>query len=118
MTDAITRSTEFDAKQMRIAALLAAHNLDALLIQRVSSFAWATCGAASYVNTAVANGSASLLITPTNRYVITDNIEATRLQQEEQLEAQGWEFHIAPWYETNEAIAQLTHGLKLAADQP
>ena len=118
MTDAITHSTEFDAKQMRIAALLAAHNLDTLLIQRVSSFAWATCGAASYVNTAVANGSASLLITPTNRYVITDNIEATRLQQEEQLEAQGWEFHTTPWYETNEAIAQLTHGLKLAADQP
>src|SRR5512141_39130 len=118
MTDAITRSTEFDAKQMRIVALLAAHNLDALLIQRVGSFAWATCGAASYVNTAVANGSASLLITPTNRYVITDNIEAPRLQQEEQLEAQGWEFRIAPWYETNEAIAQLTHGLMLAADQP
>ncbi len=118
MTDATAHSTEFDAKQTRIAVLLAAHDLDALLIQRVSSFAWATCGAASYVNTAVANGVASLLVTPTNRYVITDNIEATRLQQEEQLEAQGWEFRIAPWYETHDTIAELTRGLKLAADSP
>ena len=118
MTDATTDSTEFDTKQTRIHALLAAHHLDALLLQRVSSFAWATCGAASYVNTAVTYGAASLLITPAGRYVITDNIEATRLKQEEQLEAQGWEFHIAPWYETNDAIARLTQGLKLAADSP
>jgi Xaa-Pro aminopeptidase len=118
MTDATTHSTEFDAKQTRIAALLAAHDLDALLIQRVSSFAWATCGAASYINTATTNGVASLLITPTGRYVIADNIEATRLKQEEQLDAQDWEFHIAPWYETHDTIAELARGLKLAADNP
>ena len=118
ITNVTTYSTEFDTKQTRIRALLAAHQLDALLLQRVSSFAWATCGASSYVNTATTDGAASLLITPTGRYVITDNIEATRLKQEEQLEAQGWEFHIAPWHETNGAIAKLTSGLKWAADSP
>ena len=62
--------------------LLAKHHLEALLLQRVSSFAWATCGAASYINTAATTGDASLLITPSGRYVLTNNIEAPRLEQE------------------------------------
>jgi antitoxin VapB len=110
--------TEFDQKQNRILALLEERGLDALVLQRVSSFAWATCGAASYVNTATTDGAASLLITPMGRYVITNNIEAIRLEQEEQLAAQGWEFRVAPWHTTNDAIAQLTRGLKLGADGP
>ncbi len=108
--------TELDLKLDRIKNLLAQYRLDAVVLQRVSSFAWATCGAASYVNTATTNGAASLLITPMGRYVIVDNIEATRLKQEERLEAQGWEFRVAPWYEANDAIARLTRGLNLAAD--
>jgi antitoxin VapB len=108
--------TEFNQKQDRIQALLAKHELDALLLQRVSSFAWATCGAASYVNTATTNGEAVLLITSSDRRLITNNIEATRLEQEEKLTAQGWEFHVAPWHETQDAVAQLAQGLRLGAD--
>ncbi len=108
--------TEFNEKQKRIRDVLATHHLDAMVLRSVSSFAWATCGAASYVNTATTNGAGSLLITSSSRYVIVDNIEATRLKQEEQLEAQGWEFHVVPWYETNDTIAELTRGLKLSAD--
>ena len=54
--------TEFDIKQSQLQALLQRHNLDGLLLQKVSSFAWATCGAASYVNTATTNGAGSLLV--------------------------------------------------------
>ncbi|MBI4790877.1 MAG: M24 family metallopeptidase [Chloroflexi bacterium] len=107
---------EFESKHARLQSLLAAHHLDALLLQRASSFAWATCGASSYINTASSVGEASILITPTGRYIITNNIEAPRLELEEQLAAQGWEFRVAPWYGTNHAIAELTRGLKLAAD--
>jgi Xaa-Pro aminopeptidase len=89
-------ANEFSQKQNRIQALLAEHKLDALLLRRVSSFAWATCGAASYVNTATTNGEAALLITPSGQYLITNNIEATRLEQEEELAAQGWEFRAVP----------------------
>ena len=108
--------TEFDLKQDRLRALLAERHLDALLLQRASSFAWATCGAASYINTAATNGEASLLVTPSAHYLITNNIEATRLRQEEQLEAQGWEFRIAPWHAAQTAVAELTRGLKLGCD--
>jgi Xaa-Pro aminopeptidase len=108
---------EFDVKQERIQSLLAANHLDALVLQRVSSFAWATCGGASYVNTAASDGASSLLLTPAGRYVITNNIEAPRLEQEENL-TQNWEVRIAPWYKTNDAIAELTHGMRLGADAP
>ena len=67
---------DFDNKQDRIQALLEERQLDALLLQRVSSFAWATCGAASYVNTATTTGEATLLVTPSGRHLITNNIEA------------------------------------------
>ena len=109
---------EFNQKQDRIQVLLAERKLGALLLRRVSSFAWATCGAASYVNTATTNGEAALLITPSGRRLITSNIEATRLEQEEKLAAQGWEFRVAPWHEAQDAVAELTQGLRLGADVP
>lgn len=110
--------TEFSQKQDRIQALLAERKLDALLLRRVSSFAWATCGAASYVNTATTNGEAALLMTSPGRYLVTNNIEATRLEQEEKLAAQGWEFRVVPWHETQESVAELARGLRLGADGP
>ena len=108
--------TELEVKLGRIWDLLKQHDADALLLQRVENFAWATCGAASYVNLASSTGAASLLFTPAGRWILTDNIEAGRLQQEERLQEQGWEFRIAPWYEDNQAVAELTRGLALAAD--
>ena len=107
---------ELDLKLKRIYGLLTKFDLDALLLQRSSNFAWATCGAASYINTADLMGNASLLITPTRRYVLTDNIEAARLIKEEGLEDQGWEFVISQWYEQKSNISELTHGMKLGAD--
>jgi Xaa-Pro aminopeptidase len=109
---------EFETKQERIQGLLDARGLDALLLQRVSSFAWATCGASSYVNTATTTGEATLLITRADRHVITNNIEATRLRGEEKLVEQGWQFHIAPWHEAPETVAQLAQGLELGSDGP
>jgi len=110
--------TEFDTQQARLQALLTAHHLDALFLQRVSSFAWATCGADSHINTADRHGVASLLITPTRRYLITNNIERTRLEHEQKLAEQDWEFQVAPWHQSHNAVAELTRGLRLGADDP
>jgi Xaa-Pro aminopeptidase len=106
----------FDQKQQAIKALLDQHGLDALLLRKASSFAWATHGASSYINTASTYGEATLLITPAGRYLIANNIEATRLEKEEGLKVQGWEFMISPWYAGSTAVADLTAGLKLGAD--
>jgi len=110
--------SEFSKKQERIQQLLEQNDLDALLLKNVSSFAWATCGAASYVNTAATEGAAALLITPAGQYVISNNIEATRLEQEEGLAEQGWQFRVGPWYEAEQHVAELTQGLRLGSDSP
>jgi Xaa-Pro aminopeptidase len=110
--------SEFEQKQAVIQALLEKHHLDALLLKKTSSFAWATCGAASYINTASTYGEAQLLISRSGRYLITNNIEITRLEKEQGLNRKDWEFCIAPWYQENPALAKLTSGLRLGADAP
>jgi Xaa-Pro aminopeptidase len=108
--------SEFIQKQIAIQEFLANHGCDALILQKVSSFAWATCGAASYINTATADGTGSLLITPQGRYLITTNIEAPRFADEERLVEQGWELRPYPWHETSGTISELSRGFRLAAD--
>ena len=107
---------EFLFKQDKLHRLLAEKRLDALLLNRVSSFAWATCGAPSYVGVAATDGVASLLITPSHNYLITNNIEAARLEKEEALGTQGWEFQVQPWFETSDAVTRLAGGMKLGTD--
>lgn len=107
---------EQEQKLERIRSWMADRKLGALFLQRVSSFAWATCGAASYINTASTEGEASVLITTDRQYILTNNIEAPRLEQEEKLAEQGWDFHITPWYTPGETVTGLTRGLSLASD--
>jgi Xaa-Pro aminopeptidase len=111
-------NSEFQAKISILRRLLGKHKADALLLRRVSSFAWATCGATSYVNTATSEGAASLLITAEHLYLVTNNIEAPRLEQEEKLGEQGWKMHVSAWETPMAGLQFLTAGLKLASDVP
>lgn len=109
---------ELKEKDKRVKALMEEKELDALLIERTSNFAWYTAGAATFVNIAAEKGVGSLLITPEKKYVITNNIEASRLGDEEGLREQGYEFAVGNWWEPHGAVAQLTEGMKLGADGP
>lgn len=109
---------EIETKREQMRALLQSRGLDALLLQRVSSFAWATGGQASYVNTASSDGIGSVLLTPSGNYIITNTIEAPRLDKEYRLKDQGWEIKIAPWHQANTIAADLTRGMKVGADMP
>lgn len=108
--------TEFNTKLERIRNLLDASNLDGILLRRSDNFAWATCGADSHINTADSMGIASLLVTKSSHFVITNNIEATRLMQEEGLAEQGWASQVSSWCEGDSQLAKLTNGMKLGAD--
>lgn len=110
--------TEQEQKDGRVRELLARRGLDGLLLRRASSFAWATCGAASYINTASDYGEATLLYTPDRRCVISNNIEAPRLSQEEGLAARGWEFVTGDWYAPEDLVGETTRGMRLGADYP
>ncbi len=114
-----TTQSEWAFKLDRVRNLLEKYQADGLLLRRVSSFAWATCGAASYVNTAVSEGGSSLLITRDTCRLATTNIEAPRLEHEEALASQGWEFSVSPWSDPQPAfLAKLVKGLKLISDVP
>lgn len=109
---------EFQYKIALMRDLIDQHAVDGLLLRRVSSFAWATCGAASYVNTATTEGAASLLVTREDCFLITNNIEAPRLENEGHLAEQGWTFCISHWTSPMTELNRLTAGLKLIADVP
>jgi antitoxin VapB len=110
--------SEFEQKMAAAEALLRSQHLDALVLKRVSSVAWATCGAPTHVNTAAETGVATLVIKPSERHLITSRIEAPRLEMEEGLARQGWTFHVGNWYEGDKALAQLTVNGRAGADVP
>lgn len=107
-----------ETKQRWVRTFMEEQALDALLLRRVSSFAWYTGGASSYVNTASDFGAASLLITDRGDYVLTNNIEATRLEGEELLAGKGFDIIAPRWYRGADPALELTRGLRLGADVP
>ena len=108
--------SEFDHKIEQIRALLQEKKLDAMLLQRFSSMAWVTCGADFHINTAASDGSASLLVTPQDLTVFTNNIEASRLEVEEGLGDQGWKFEVAPWYASENPLSHFMGNMKIGTD--
>jgi Xaa-Pro aminopeptidase len=109
---------EFQTKIKSLRSLLDQHAVDGLLLRRTSSFAWATCGAASYVNIASTEGASALLITRDHLFLATNNIEVPRLELEEGLAEQGWEMVISSWETPLAGLQRLAPGLKLVSDVP
>jgi Xaa-Pro aminopeptidase len=101
---------------LQIRGFMQAQAIDALVLRQVSSFAWATGGHRSYVNTASSNGIGTLVITPDEQIVVTNMIEAPRLDQEEGLGAAGWKLRVAPWYKPDDTVGRLIAGKRTGAD--
>jgi hypothetical protein len=57
-----------------------------------------------------------LLITLDKQFLITNNIEAVRLEKEEGLASQGWDFRVVPWFETNAFLQEEMSALKVGTD--
>ncbi len=103
-------------KLSRVRDLMQAHKVDSLLFNRSANFAWLSDGAASSINLATDFGAASLLVTTDNQYVIADNVETPRLQQEEELD--GWEFITGQWHEGRAPLVNKVARGRLGADSP
>ena len=108
--------SELETKLNQIHHLLDAHHVDALLAAPGKQFCLGHRRQVLLHQHRSSTGLGSLLITRDRRYVITTNIEEPRLAQEEGLLADGWEFVASPWYEGGDPVADLTRGLRLAAD--
>ena len=96
-------SDEMKEKERRVKEFLRSKNLKALLLKRQANFSWMTCGGINLVGITTEMGATSLLITENSKFVISNNIEAPRMIEEESLEEQGFAVKIFPWYEDQEA---------------
>jgi len=113
------KSAELTLKLDRLAAWLAANELDGVALSRGDNFAWLGCGADNLVNYAGEVGVATLLATSNGITLVTNNIEADRLVAEELcgIELAGVESH--PWHKPtgrDEIIARLTDSKRYASD--
>jgi Xaa-Pro aminopeptidase len=108
---------ELREKEKRVRGLLAARNLDAVLLTRLSNFSWFTGGRDCSIFYGGEQGEAKLLITHTAKYVIAPNVEAARLAEEEDLEKQGFEFRIEPWWQLGEKLQAEIRNLHWGADR-
>lgn len=109
---------ELDVKLAGMQRLLEERQLEAIWLRRSSSFAWATCGGEAHINVASTEGIASLLVTRSERFLLTNNIEIHRLEQEEGLAGQGWQPLVSPWYAAQDHVARLVGKSALGSDLP
>ncbi len=105
----MTRQEEVQTKLERVGRFLEQHSLSAMVLSTQANFAWVTGGGDNHVAAATDNGVAHLVITPSEQHVVTTNIEAGRIQDEELRDLIGFTMHATPWQEdqTAQIIADL-----------
>jgi Xaa-Pro dipeptidase len=111
---------EIKEKERRARAFLEQKGLSGLLLKRQANFSWMTCGGLNLVGITTELGAASLLITSGAKFVISNNIEAPRVIEEEKLEEQGFIVKSFPWHEDHEVylIKELAGEGQLGSDAP
>ncbi len=77
------RADEVALKIERVRALMRDEELEAVVLGGATNFSWITAGGDDVVALASERGVASVVITEDGAYVLTDNIEAGRLAEEE-----------------------------------
>jgi Xaa-Pro dipeptidase len=96
--------------------LMDERGLGALLLSRPANFAWYTGGADNRVDHGDPVGVASVLVTTDDAYVLTNNIEAPRMREEQTPEIEVVEH---PWHEEPAALLrELTGGAGVGTDFP
>lgn len=91
----------------------------ALLLRGTDWFAWATAGASHTVLLTAETGVAQVLVTAEDAWVLTDEIEAQRLRDEEL--PTNFHLHVNPWADIAEReslIREATDGGQLLSDRP
>lgn len=98
----MAKRNELQEKERRVRDFLRSKGLKALLLKRQANFSWITCGGLNLVGIATEMGATSVLITENSKFVISNNIEAPRMIEEEGLEKQGFTLRTFSWYEDRE----------------
>ncbi|RPI10905.1 MAG: peptidase M24 [Zetaproteobacteria bacterium] len=99
----MTRAAEVAEKDRRVRDLLQRKGLKGLLLKRQANFSWMTAGGINLIGIATEMGGTTLLVTEGAKYVLTNNIEASRMIEEEEVERLGFQVRTYPWYDDREA---------------
>src|ERR687894_1796352 len=94
--------------------LMDEHGVGAFLLSSPANFAWYTGGADNRVDHGDPVGVASVLVTTDDAYVLTNNIEAPRMREEQTPEMEVVEH---PWHqESTELLRELTGDASMVTD--
>jgi Xaa-Pro aminopeptidase len=100
-------------------AALAQAGAGAIRLRGTDWFAWVTAGGSNAVLLAADTGVAEVLVSDNDACVLTDEIEADRLRDEEI--APGFSFHIEPWAEPElreRYVLEVAAGRPVLSDRP
>lgn len=111
---------EIKEKEKRVREFLRLRGLRALLLKRQANFSWMTGGGLNLVGIATEVGIAALLLTEDSKFLISNNIEAPRMIEEEGLEKKGFIIKTFPWYEEQEVsvVKELAGDGPVGSDVP
>ena len=105
-----------EARCEKLRGLMEQAGAGGILLRRPANFAWYTGGADNRVDRGDEFGVAAILVTRDAEYVVSDNIEATRMREEETPNLEGAEH---PWYKGPEdLLREIVGGATLAGDSP
>jgi Xaa-Pro aminopeptidase len=105
-----------ETRDRSLRQLMDKHGVGALLLSTPANFAWYTGGANNRVDHGDPVGVASVLVTTEDTYILTNNIEAPRIREEQTQEMEVVEH---PWHEEPAALlSELTGGGDVGADFP
>ncbi|MDQ1567801.1 MAG: hypothetical protein QOF96_2681 [Actinomycetota bacterium] len=103
-------------RAQQIRALLDEAGLDAVVLRRPENFAWYSGGADNRVDHASPTGVADIVVTRRGEHVLTDNIEAPRMGEEQ---TPGWDVVAYDWYAgPGDVVRELAGGGAIGADAP
>ena len=90
-----------------------------VLLRGTDWFAWATAGAENTVLLTAETGVAEVLVTAQDAWVLTDEIEAQRLRDEEL--PKNFKLHVNPWADAvarESFVREATNGGRILSDRP
>src|ERR687898_2652855 len=104
-----------ETRDRRLRELMDAHGVGALLLSSPANFAWYTGGADNRVDHGDPVGVASVLVTTDDAYILTNNIEAPRMREEQTPEMEVVEH---PWHEGPATLLKELTGAGVGTDVP
>ncbi|MBW4442903.1 MAG: M24 family metallopeptidase [Plectolyngbya sp. WJT66-NPBG17] len=92
-----------------------------LRLRGIDWFAWATAGGSNVVLLAAETGVAEVFVTLNGAWILTDEIEAQRLQDEEVPAESDYQWAINPWAKSDDResfVREATQGKRVISDLP